>query len=418
MQIDGGNAIMSEEKRDIERIENVSDHDEETNTLEISGLSAPRIPQAAISQDEWQRGLLESTRAMRALDSFGGIGSAQKQILESVRAITGSGYLDRMGAWQKDMLASMRAITGASVFDGIGAWQKDFQASMEAITGFGALSGIDAIQKMLGSSPLQNVLDLHAKTWLSYPKDLTAFDSLRLQMPHLEALTMVLDGYDFRIGLQVEAFQQIRYLRPYQKRALIAHESRQKKVRLGPADLDNAEVISQGIDATQALIDGIANVEEDTDDQVFYSTLEEEVFVALEKEGTEYPIPLRGAIQTAASDNPDKARQTIASLRELMTHLLHRLSPDEEIKKWSTKPEHYVNKRPTRACRLEYIFRDCRGSSIQSYIDNEVKFTRDFFDLLNNGTHSLDTKLTENDLRYAIYKTESLILLLLKYTRG
>ena len=225
---------MPEENQDSERIENALDHDEKTNTLEISGLSKPRIPQMAISQAEWQRGLLESTRAMRALDSFGGFDSVQKQILESVRAINRSGYLDRMGAWQKDMLASMRAITGISALGGIGAWQKDFQESMRAITGFGTSSGIDAIQKMLVSSPLQNILDQHAKTWLAYPKALTAFDSLHLQMPHLEALTKVLDGYDFRIGLQVEAFHQVTYLRPYQKRALITHESRQKQVRLGP----------------------------------------------------------------------------------------------------------------------------------------------------------------------------------------
>ena len=430
---------MPEEKQDRERAENASGQNEDTTAIDSSGLSAPRIPPMAIPRAEWQRSLLESTQAMKALDSLGGIGSVQKQIQESMKAIGGLGHLDRigslqrdiqeamrgiteighldrMGAWQRDMQSSMRGITGVGGFDGIGNWQRNFQESMRAMTGIGVPSSIGAIQKILASSPLQNVLDLHAKTWLGYSKALTAFDSLHLQLPNLVALTEMLQGYDSRIELQVEAFQQVTYLRPYQKRALIAHESRQQKVRLGPGDLDNADLITQGIDSTQALIDGIANVEDDTE-QALYPALEEEVFDALAKEGTEYPIPLRGAIQTAASDNPDRARQTIASLRELTSHLLRKLSPDDEVRKWSSKPEHYADKRPTRSCRLEYIFRDCMGSTIGPYIENEVKFAKDFFDLLNKGTHSLDTQLTESDLRYAIYKTESLVLLLLKYAR-
>jgi len=408
--------IMPEEKQDGEQAEKASDQAENANNIDITRLSDPKVPPMAITCAEWQRDLLESTRAMKALDSIGGISAVQKQIQESMKAITGIGNLGGISAWQRDIQASMRAVTGVSALEGIGAWQRNFQESMKAITGIGVPGSIGIMQKMLASSPLQNVLDLQAKTWLAYPKALSALDSLQLHLPHLETLTKALQSYDFRIELQVVAFQNITYLRPYQKRALIAHESRQQKVRLGPADLDNAEIIAQGIDSTQALIDGIANIEDDTE-QALYPALEEEVFDALAKEGEEYPIPLRGAIQSAASDNPDRARQTIASLRELTSHLLRRLSPDDEVRKWSRKPEHYSDKRPTRACRLEYIFRDCTGSTIQPYIDNEVKFAKDFFALLNKGTHSLDIQFTESDLRYAIYKTESLVLLLLKYAR-
>jgi hypothetical protein len=427
---------MSDEKQDHERPESASDQDEDTNTIDNSELGAPRIPPPAIPRADWQRGLLETTRA---LDSLGGIGTVQRQIQEAMRsiagigtldrlgtwqkdmqasmkAITGIGNLDMLGAWQRDMQASMRAINGVNALEGIGAWQRDFQTSMRAISGTGIPSNIGAIQTMLAASPLQSVLDLHAKTWLAYPNALTSFDTLYRQIPHLETLTRSLQGYNFRIEHQVEAFQQVTYLQAYQKRSLIAHESRQQKVRLGPADLDNAEIIVQGIDSTQALIDGIAKVDDDAE-QVLSPAFEAELFDALAKEGEEYPIPLRGAIQTASSDNPDRARQTIASLRELTSHLLRKLSPDDEVRKWSSKPEHYVDKRPTRACRLEYIFRDCTGSTIRPYIDNEVKFAKDFFDLLNKGTHSLETQLTESDLRYAIYKTESFILLLLKYAR-
>lgn len=430
---------MSEENQDSRLTKNASDQDEDTTAVDISDLGDLSLPSRAMRPAEWKRGLLETTETMRALNStgeigtmhkqvqgmmkaigglgnFDRIGSLQRDIQATMSAITGMGSLDRIGTWQRDMQASMRAITGVGAFEGLVPWQKSIQDSMRAISGIGVPSGIDAMQKMLISSPLQSILDLHAKTWLGYPQVLTAFDSLHLQMPHLVALTETLQAYDFRIEHQIVAFQQVPALRPYQKRALIAHESRQKRVRLGPADLENADLIAQGISSTQTLIDGIANVEDEREHPLS-PAFEEEVFDVLEREGTEYLIPLRGAIQTAASDNPDKVRQTIASLRELTTHILHKLSPDEEVKKWSKKEEHYFNKRPTRACRLEFIFRDCMGSSIQPYIENEVKFTKDFFELLNNGTHSLDTHLTESDLMFTIYKTESLILLLLKYAR-
>lgn len=34
-----------------------------------------------------------------------------------------------------------------------------------------------------------------------------------------------------------------------------------------------------------------------------------------------------------STDNPDYARHCAVSLRELFTHVIHRLSPDDEIKK-------------------------------------------------------------------------------------
>jgi hypothetical protein len=349
---------------------------------------------------------------MSAMTGLGSSVRAASDIATKMSAITGIHSLvaDQM----RSLSDAMRNVTGAGLLDGMSEWQKSIRESMKTIAGIGSTSGLSELQKMMNTLPYHDVLTMNAKPWLAYARSVNDFSSY---LPaHLDSLTAVLNNYDAKISQQLEAFDTVPYLRAYQKRSLIAHETRQKAVRLGPRDLGYAETISDGISATQSLVDQIAGVRE-SDEYPDSSSIEAEVFNTLANEGPEYPVPLHGAIQAASSDNPDKARQTIASLRELTMHILHRLSPDADVKKWSSRPEHYHNGQPTRACRIEYIFKGCVGSTIRPYIENEVKFIKDFMDFLNAGTHSLNTRLNERELRFAIYKTESLILLLLKYAR-
>lgn len=373
---------------------------------------------AGIGSSGAGEGLIKSLRdsmgAITRMGFYGGIPSWQKNIQESVSAILKVSSLDGMPQWQKSMQESISAILKVSSLDGIPHWQKSMQESVSAILKVSSFGRISELQILMNSLPYKGILDLNAKTWLEYARSMP--DCSALRPPRLDAFTAVLEKYDSKIAAQVEAFTRVPYLKAYQKHALIAHESRQRSIRLGPADIEYADLFTKGISATQALVDQIAEVAGDRE-HLDTSSIEAEVFDILAKEGKEYPVPLIGAIQAAKSDNPDKGRQTMASLRELTTHLLHKLSPDSEVKKWSKRPEHYVNGRPTRACRIEYIFKDCAGSSIRPFIENEIKFIKDFFDFLNGGTHSLDTRLDGDDLQYAIYKTESLVLLLLKYTR-
>jgi hypothetical protein len=374
------------------------------DSLAITGLGSMGVTSELAKK-------MQDSLAITGLGSMGVTSELAKKMQDS---LAGTGTRSIIADQMKSLSNAMRVVTGTSLLNGMTDWQKSIQESMSAIVRIGSISGIFELQKMMDSLPYHGILDLNVKPWLDYAKSVPDFSAL--SYPRLDALTAALGNYDSRIALQVEAFPSVPYLKSHQKHALIAHESRQRNVRLGPADIEYADTIALGIDATQAFVNQIAGVD---NDQVNLdnSPIEAEVFDILAKEGEEYPVPLRGAIQTASSDNPDKARQTMVSLRELTTHILHKLSPDSEVKKWSSKPEHYVNTRPTRACRIEYIFRDCTGSSIKPYIENEVKFTKDFFEFLNGGTHSLDTRLDGDDLRYAIFKTESLVLLLLKYAR-
>jgi len=271
------------------------------------------------------------------------------------------------------------------------------------------------IQDSLASCDFYSILDRNMRLWNK------SFESIQSQFDvysvYLRNIASTFNRYNEIISNQKIGFENISYIKPYQKRAIIRHEEKQKEIlQLGFDDISASEIIDTNVQSTTSLIDGIAKIEDDKpkkDETEF----EEEVFQVLKSKGEAYLVPLRGAIIAAKSDNPDKVRQTITSLRELTTHILHDLSPDEEILRWSNNPDNFVNGRPTRRCRIEYIFRDCSGTKIKPFIENEVKFTKDFFDYLNNGTHELISSVTEKELQFVICKTESILLLLCNYSR-
>jgi len=60
----------------------------------------------------------------------------------------------------------------------------------------------------------------------------------------------------------------------------------------------------------------------------------------------------RGAIEALESGHEDYARHCSVSLRELLTHIIHKLSPDDEIQEWATDLKFFENGRPTRKARL------------------------------------------------------------------
>ncbi len=227
-------------------------------------------------------------------------------------------------------------------------------------------------------------------------------------------LSKLTKSYDCIIVNQKISLQQNFNLEPYQKRYLTNHEQAQKKaISIGFQDIENVEIVNANVENTISLINGFAKIESDTIGEIS-TEIEEDLYESLIKRGLGYVEALNGAKQSARSTNPDKARHTITSLRELSTHILHELSPDEDIKKWTTNRDYFVDNRPTRKCRLEYIMRNNTGSKIKPFIQNEIRFIKDFFDMFNSGTHSLKSDFTDDELIYLINKTESTLLLLLK----
>lgn len=62
-----------------------------------------------------------------------------------------------------------------------------------------------------------------------------------------------------------------------------------------------------------------------------------------------------GARQARSSSNPDRVRHFATSLRELLTHVMHQLSPDDELRAWSSSADDFANN--PRKARLRFIAR-------------------------------------------------------------
>jgi hypothetical protein len=128
-------------------------------------------------------------------------------------------------------------------------------------------------------------------------------------------------------------------------------------------------------------------------------------------------ILVNGARESLKSDNPDRARHVMTSVRELFRHILHGLSPVDEIRKWSADANHYHNDQPTRRARLLYICRNFSGDPLTKFVEDDVRAALTLIDSLNTGTHAVQSKLTESQLKAIVYRMESLALFLLKISR-
>ncbi len=89
-----------------------------------------------------------------------------------------------------------------------------------------------------------------------------------------------------------------------------------------------------------------------------------------------------------STNNPDYVRHFAASLRELFTQVIHRLSPDNEIKKWSENKNYFHNGRPTRKARLLYICRSINHNIFYEFVEEDVDSTLELMTLFNRATHA------------------------------
>ena len=124
-----------------------------------------------------------------------------------------------------------------------------------------------------------------------------------------------------------------------------------------------------------------------------------------------------GAKEALRSNNPDRGRHVIVSLRELVTHVLHTLAPDSDIQSWTKDPSHFHEGRPTRKSRVYYICREINHGPFTNFMNVDLSATIKFIDLYQHGTHSLDSSFTDMQLRALVVRTESLLRFLLLTSR-
>lgn len=122
----------------------------------------------------------------------------------------------------------------------------------------------------------------------------------------------------------------------------------------------------------------------------------------------------KGAIESFNSNNADKTRQFTVSLRELFTHVMHLLAPDDRVKDW-TKDEAFFNQgRPTRKARLHYICRNISNKPFDKFVEMDVLATLEIINLFQEGTHSIQSNFTQAQLIAMKSKAETTLKFLLE----
>jgi hypothetical protein len=125
-------------------------------------------------------------------------------------------------------------------------------------------------------------------------------------------------------------------------------------------------------------------------------------------------VPLwEGAEEALRSDNPERKRHVIVSLRELVTQVLHRVAPDSDIQLWTRDKVHYHDGRPTRKPRLLFICRNLNHGPFQRFVELDVAAHIELIGILQRGTHEVDIQFTNDQLKALLLQTESLMRFIL-----
>lgn len=124
-----------------------------------------------------------------------------------------------------------------------------------------------------------------------------------------------------------------------------------------------------------------------------------------------------GAKEASRSENPDRGRHVSVSLREVVTHTLHGLAPDQEVRSWTKEPCHFHEGRPTREARVLFICRGINHGPFSGFMRADVRANIEFIELFQRGTHSLAASFTDDQLRALIVRTDSLLRFLLLTSR-
>jgi len=140
-----------------------------------------------------------------------------------------------------------------------------------------------------------------------------------------------------------------------------------------------------------------------------YNSVEDEFLSLLSELKPELYNIWIGARNALNSNNPDKNRHLAVSLRELFTHILRELAPDEEIKSWSINKNDFHEGKPTRKGRLRYIYRSISEDPLESVISKRISLVIEIIDILSRGTHELKFDIDDKQLNGLMILIESAI---------
>ena len=128
--------------------------------------------------------------------------------------------------------------------------------------------------------------------------------------------------------------------------------------------------------------------------------------------------PWRGIEDSISSGGADRLRQSATSMRELFTHVVHQLAPDDDVRDWSTDPNHFHNGRPTRRARFLYISRDSDHGDFPKFLEKDVDACLAMLDVINTGVHRLESPFSERQILALKVRMEGTLRILLETLRS
>jgi Predicted pPIWI-associating nuclease len=126
----------------------------------------------------------------------------------------------------------------------------------------------------------------------------------------------------------------------------------------------------------------------------------------------DFPSMLLGARAAVEAKPPDYVRHFAASLRELFTHVMQTLAPDDQVKSWTKDPKDYHNGRPTRKTRLRFIIQDL-PLNFGGFLSADVDAVLEFIDSFQKGTHAVRPSFTPDQVLELGTRMEGLLRFLL-----
>ena len=122
----------------------------------------------------------------------------------------------------------------------------------------------------------------------------------------------------------------------------------------------------------------------------------------------------RGAKDALKSSNHDALRHFSVSLRELLTHVIHKLSPDASVSSWSNSPDHFHNGRPTRKTRLLYICKGINHDPFDDFVLKDIDALLTCIHIFEKGTHVLSPVFIKSQTELLLSRVESYIGFLIR----
>ena len=201
-----------------------------------------------------------------------------------------------------------------------------------------------------------------------------SFDRLASSMPSLEDIvqlpSFILPGATYELTMTSHALD---VLYPME------HRADTEVIELGPYPLDEEE------------------------------TGATDLIVLLERIDPQFAAMYRGAMEALESDNPDRSRHVLTSLRELWNHLLRKLAPKEDVMEWINEhgSQGYLHDgQPTRHAKIRYALRALEDEPLEDFIEADTKAIVQLYKLYGR-LHRLDTGLSDEQLRVITFRTES-----------